>query len=233
MTPRQPPRSIPPRTPSRRAQQGFIASAAQVTLALVSMVVGATALSMEGARQEAADQIAHVHASYLTKAGADLESALARAAVDSGLSRNALRGTVTLDAETASRGTVALFDRQLGYGSRPRWPSGLLAEGVEGAGSLRWADTDGQVVEVPGIDLAVCRRFNEMLQGSDPQSAPPADLDIARRERGWTQGCWAAEGTEAGTWFMEAFADTHCRGRDFLSGDRSDSPPSSLPSPPP
>ncbi|MFM7707977.1 MAG: hypothetical protein ACKO9D_08190, partial [Gammaproteobacteria bacterium] len=114
MTPRQPPRSIPPRTPSRRAQQGFIASAAQVTLALVSMVVGATALSMEGARQEAADQIAHVHASYLTKAGADLESALARAAVDSGLSGNTLLGTVPLDTQTTSRGTVAPFDPQLG-----------------------------------------------------------------------------------------------------------------------
>ena len=216
MTPRQTnPRSIP----SRRAQQGFITSAAQVTLALVSMVVGATALSMEDARQEAADQIAHVHASYLTKVGADLESALTRAAIDNGLSRKALRGKVRLEGEAASSSTVALFDAQLAYGSRPQWPSGLLVEGVEGAGSLRWADTYGQVIEVTGIDLAVCRRLNEMLQGRDPQSAPPADLDIARRERGWTRGCWADEGAVAGTWFMEAFADTHCRGSACRSGD--------------
>ena len=84
------------------------------------MVVGATALSMEDARQQADDQTAHVHASYLTKSGADLENALARAAVDNGLSRNAVRarnavrGAITLDAAAASRSTVALFDQQLG-----------------------------------------------------------------------------------------------------------------------
>ena len=46
--------------------------------------------------------------------------ALARAAVDNGLSRNAVRarnavrGAITLDAAAASRSTVALFDQQLG-----------------------------------------------------------------------------------------------------------------------
>jgi hypothetical protein len=94
-----------------------------------------------------------------------------------------------------------------------------LAEGVEGAGSLRWADSEGQVIEVTGIDPAVCRRFNEMIQGTDIRRAPPADLATARRERGWTQGCWAEEGAPSGTWFMEAFADGHCRGPACRSGD--------------
>lgn len=217
-SPKTPPRR-PRNTAARRAQKGFVTSAAQVTLALVSMVVGATAFSLDGARQQAADQIAHVHASYLMKVGADLETALTRASVDNGLSRSEMRGAITLDSGTGSRSQVALFDGQLGYGSRPRWPSGLLVEGVAGAGSLRWAASGGQVIEVVGIDLAVCRRFNEMLQGTDPDRAPPADLETAQRERGWTQGCWAANGAQAGTWFKEAFADTHCHGSACRSGD--------------
>ena len=211
---------MPPRQiPARRAEKGFVTSAAQGTLVIVSMVVGATVLSLDGARQQAADQIAHVHASYLMKVGADLETALTRASVDNGLSRGEMRGKITLDSGAGSRSQVALFDGELGYRGRPRWPSGLLVEGVAGAGSLRWAESGGQVIEVAGIDLAVCRRFNEMLQGTDPERAPPADLETARRDRGWTQGCWAADGAQAGMWFKEAFADTHCRGADCRSGD--------------
>ena len=219
MTPRQTPPRRPCNAAARRAQQGFITGAAQVTLALVSMVVGAAAFSLDGARQQAADQIAHVHASYLMKVGADLETALTRASVDNGLSRGEMRGTITLDSSAGSRSQVALFDSQLGYGGLPRWPSGLLVEGVAGAGGLRWAESGGHVIEVVGIDLAVCRRFNEMLQGTDPERAPPADFETARRDRGWTQGCWAEEGAEAGTWFKEAFADTHCRGAACRKGD--------------
>lgn len=205
--------------PARRAQKGFVTSAAQVTLALVSMVVGATVLSLEEGRQQATDQIAHVHASYLMKVGADLDTTLTRAVVDNGLARGAVRGMVALDAEAGSGQQVALFDRGLDYGRRPQWPAGLLTEGVEGAGTLRWAEAEGQVIEVPGIDLAVCRRFNEMLQGTDPERAPPADLETARRDRGWTQGCWAEDGAEGGTWFKEAFADARCRGAGCRSGD--------------
>jgi len=218
MPPRQTPRPTR-QIPALRAQKGFVTSAAQVTLVLVALAVSATAGSLKAARQQAADQIAHVHASYLMKVGADLESALTRAAIDSGLSRGAVRGKIALAGSAGSRSQVALFDRQLGYGRSPQWPAGLLAEGVEGAGNPAWADTAGQVIEVAGIDLAVCRRFNEMLQGTDPERAPPADLETARRDRGWTQGCWAADGAQAGTWFKEAFADTHCHGSACRSGD--------------
>lgn len=217
-SPKTPPRR-PRNTAARRAQKGFVTSAAQVTLALVALAVSATAGSLEAARQQAADQIAHVHASYLMKAGADLETALTRASVDNGLSRGEIRGTIALEGSARSRSQVDLFDRQLGYGRTPQWPSGLLVAGVEGAGNVSWAETAGQVIEVTGIDLAVCRRFNEMLQGTDPERAPPADLETARRDRGWTQGCWAADGAPSGTWFKEAFADTHCHGSDCRSGD--------------
>lgn len=202
----------------RAKQQGFAATAAQVTMALVALAVSASAFSLDSIRQQAAEQAAHVHASYLLKAGADLETALVRAAGDSGLSRGAVSRTV--DFRSVSSGSqVGLFDASLGYGRIPQWPEGLLAEGVEGAGSLRWADSEGQVIEVTGIDPAVCRRFNEMIQGTDIRRAPPADLATARRERGWTQGCWAEEGAPSGTWFMEAFADGHCRGPACRSGD--------------
>ncbi len=202
----------------RATQQGFAGTAAQITMALVTLAVSASAFSLDSIRQQAADQAAHVHASYLLKAGADLETALVRAAGDSGLSRGAVSRTV--DFRSVSSGSqVGLFDASLGYGRIPQWPDGLLAEGVEGAGSLRWADSEGQVMEVTGIDPAVCRRFNEMIQGTDIRRAPPADLATARRERGWTQGCWAEEGAPSGTWFMEAFADAHCRGPACRSGD--------------
>ena len=202
----------------RAKQQGFAATAAQVTMALVALAVSASAFSLDSIRQQAAQQAAHVHASYLLKAGADLETALVRAASDSGLSRGAVSRTV--DFRSVSSGSqVGLFDASLGYGRIPQWPEGLLAEGVEGAGSPRWADSEGQVIEVTGIDPAVCRRFNEMIQGTDIRRAPPADLATARRERGWTQGCWAEEGAPSGTWFMEAFADGHCRGPACRSGD--------------
>ncbi len=219
MTPRQTPPRRPRNTGARRAQKGFVASAAQITLALVSTIVGATAISLEGAREQAAAQIAHAHASYLMKVGADLESALTRAAIDNGLSRGAVQRTIALDSGARRGSQVALFDRELGYGRSPQWPAGLLVEGVEGAGSVAWAETVGQVIEVAGIDLAVCRRFNEMLQGTDPERAPPADLETARRDRGWTEGCWAADGAQSGTWFNEAFADTHCRGSACGIGD--------------
>lgn len=202
----------------RAKQQGFAATAAQVTMALVALVVSASAFALDSIRQQAAEQAAHVHASYLLKAGADLETALVRAAGDSGLPRGAVSRTV--DFRSVSSGSqVGLFDASLGYGRIPQWPEGLLAEGVEGAGSLRWADSEGQVIEVTGIDPAVCRRFNEMIQGTDIRRAPPADLATARRERGWTQGCWAEEGAPSGTWFMEAFADGHCRSPACRSGD--------------
>ena len=206
------------RSALRATQQGFAGTAAQITMALVTLAVSASAFSLDSIRQQAADQAAHVHASYLLKAGADLETALVRAAADSGLSRGAVSRTI--DFRSVSSGSqVGLFDASLGYGRIPQWPDGLLAEGVEGAGSLRWADSEGQVMEVTGIDPAVCRRFNEMIQGTDIRRAPPADLATARRERGWTQGCWAEEGAPSGTWFMEAFADAHCRGSACRSGD--------------
>lgn len=202
----------------RAKQQGFAATAAQVTMALVALAVSASAFSLDSSRQQAAERAAHVHASYLLKAGADLEIALVRAAGDSGLSRGAVSRTV--DFRSVSSGSqVGLFDASLGYGRIPQWPEGLLAEGVEGAGSLRWADSEGQVIEVTGIDPSVCRRFNEMIQGTDSRRAPPADLATARRERGWTKGCWAEEGARVGTWFMEPFAEVHCRGAACRSGD--------------
>ena len=202
----------------RANQQGFAATAAQVTMALVALAVSASAFSLDSIRQKAAEQEAHIHASFLLKAGGDLETALTRAAVDSGLSRSAVSRVVGFHG-VSSGSQVGLFDARLGYGRIPQWPDGLLAQGVEGAGSLRWADGEGQVVEVTGIEPAVCRRFNEMVQGTDIHRAPPAGLAAARRERGWTQGCWAEEGAQAGTWFMEPFVEAHCRGAACRSGD--------------
>lgn len=202
----------------RAKQQGFTITAAQVAMALVAVLVSASAFSLDSFRRQAGDQEAQVHASFLLKVGADIETALVRAAGDSGLSRNAVSRSV--DFRSVSGGSrVGLFDASLGYGRAPKWPAGLLAKGVEGAGSLRWADSEGQIIELTGIDPAVCRHFNGMVQGTDIHRAPPVDLATARRERGWTQGCWAEGGAPSGTWFMEVFADAHCRGPACRSGD--------------
>jgi hypothetical protein len=137
-TPAQTPRNA--RRPAlSRAQQGIATSAAQVTLAIVSLVVGGTALSLEQGRAQAADQVANVHASYLLKTADSLQTALDRAAADNGLSRGGVASVVTLDAAPSVAGRIALFDADLGYGRKPRWPAGLLVEGVEGAGQPQWS----------------------------------------------------------------------------------------------
>ena len=217
-TPAQTPRNA--RRPAlSRAQKGIVTSAAQVTLALVSLVVGGTALSLEQGRAQAADQVANVHATYLLKASDSLQTALDRAAADNGLSRGSVTSVVTLDAAPAGAGRIALFDADLGYGRKPRWPAGLLVEGVEGAGQPRWSQEAPQVMSVAGIDLAVCRRFNEMVQGTGATEAPPTDIAAARRDLGWQQGCVAGAGADAGTWFMTAFATADCLGAFCRSGD--------------
>jgi hypothetical protein len=214
-TPAQTPRNA--RRPAlSRAQKGIVTSAAQVTLAIVSLVVGGTALSLEQGRAQAAEQMAHVHASYLLKASDSLQTALDRAVVDSGLSRGRLASVVTLDAAPSAAGHIALFDADLGYGRKPRWPAGLL---VEGAGQPKWSQEAPQVMVVAGIDLAVCRRFNEMVQGTGATEAPPTDIAAARRDLGWQQGCVAGVGADAGTWFMTAFATADCLGAFCRSGD--------------
>ena len=214
-TPAQTPRNA--RRPAlSRAQKGIVTSAAQVTLAIVSLVVGGTALSLEQGRAQAAEQMAHVHASYLLKAADSLQTALDRAVVDSGLSRGRLASVVTLDAAPSAAGHIALFDADLGYGRKPRWPAGLL---VEGAGQPKWSQEAPQVMVVAGIDLAVCRRFNEMVQGTGATEAPPADIAAARRGLGWQQGCVAGAGDDAGTWFMTAFATADCLGAFCRGGD--------------
>lgn len=194
--------AIPP-----NAQQGFIVSAAQVTLLMVALVVSATAFALDTTSEKAADG----HAYFVLKSGDDLERALVRAADDSGLRRDEIARAVRFE-ERSNGSQIGLFDARLRYGRAPDWPEGVLAEGVEEAGRLAWVEGEAQVVEVAGIDLAVCRRVNELLQGADPAAAPPSDLRTARRELGWTQGCWAPEGAQSGRWFMEAFAASNCVG---------------------
>jgi hypothetical protein len=206
------------RTSRARTQRGVVTSAAQVTLVLVSLVVGGTALSLDEAREQVAEQTAHLHATYLLKASDALQTALDRALVDNNLSPARAAAVIDLD-DTGVAGRIALFDASRGYGRRPRWPAGLLVEGIEGAGRPVWAEEAARVVEVPGIDLAVCRRFNEKVQGARANETPPADLAAAQRGLGWQQGCWAGEGASSGTWFTTAFATADCLGVSCRSRD--------------
>lgn len=196
------------------AQQGFIITAAQVTLLMVALVVSATAFALDTTSEQAADG----HAYFVLKAGDDLERALVRAADDNGLRREEIARAVRFD-ERSNGSQIGLFDARLRYGRAPSWPEGALVDGVEGAGSLAWVEGEAQVVEVAGIDPAVCRRVNELLQGADPATAPPPDLRTARRELGWTQGCWAPDGAESGRWFMEVFATSNCVGDRCRGGN--------------
>lgn len=199
-------------------QSGIVTGAAQLALAIVSLVLGGTVLSLEQAREQAADQVVDIHATYLRKAADALQTALDRAVADNGLSQADVDSLITLDGAVAA-GRVGLFDAALDYGRRPRWPGGLLVEGVEGAGRPRWSDEGPQVMIVPGIDLAVCRRYNEMVQGARRDEAPPMDVTSARRDIGWQQGCVAGAQEAAGTWFMAAFATADCLGSLCRDGD--------------
>ena len=197
--------SIP--TPlSPRRQRGFALGASQVTLVLVSLMVGATAITLDGEVETVSDQQAHIHASYLLKVGGDLQTALDRAVADNGLSRSDASAVLRFERGTSQAGEVRLFDARLRYGRAPQWPEGLLVPERAGAGEPRWSAGAADVVEVVGVALAVCRRFNAMTQGEDPEASPPADIATALHDHGWQQGCVAAPGATAGTWYMRAFA---------------------------
>ena len=146
-----------------RTQTGFAITAAQVTLALVSLAVSATAFSLGSAAQDEMDhQLAGVHAAHLQKVSGVLQSALRRAADDSGLSVERVAEFVSLEAGESAPGRINLFDEGLGYGRLPSWPTGLLVEDmkVESA-QPRWSEQEAGVIEVQGVDLTVCRRFNQ------------------------------------------------------------------------
>lgn len=122
--------AIPP-----NAQQGFIVSAAQVTLLMVALVVSATVFALDTTSEKAADG----HAYFVLKAGDDLERALVRAADDSGLRRDEIARAVRFE-ERSNGSQIGLFDARLRYGRAPDWPEGVLAEGVEEAGRLAWVE---------------------------------------------------------------------------------------------
>ena len=190
-----------------------------MTLALVSLVVSATAITLDGGVELASEQQAHIHASYLLKAGGDLQTALDRAVGDNGLARSDASAVLRFERGASQAGEVRLFDDRLGYGRAPQWPVGLIVPDQAGAGAPRWSAGATDVVEVAGVDLAVCRRFNEMTQGEDPEAAPPADVGSALHARGWQQGCVAAPGASSGTWYMRAFGSALCVGERCKAGD--------------
>lgn len=204
MTRNKPASNLACRSPRR--QRGFALGASQMTLALVSVMVSAAAISLDGRAKALTQQEAHVHASYLLKVGGDLQLALDRAVADNGLARDAASAVLRFEQGESPPGEIRLFDDRLRYGRAPQWPAGLIVEDKAGAGAPRWSDAASGVIELVGVDLAVCRRFNEMTQGEDPEAAPPADLASALQARGWRQGCVAAPGAQAGTWFIRAFA---------------------------
>jgi hypothetical protein len=215
-------RTKPPLNRTRRSlrgQRGFALGASQMTLALVSLVVSATAITLDGGAEMVSEQQAHIHASYLLKAGGDLQTALDRAVGDNGLSRSDASAVLRFERGTSPAGEVRLFDDRLGYGRAPQWPEGLIVPDEAGAGAPRWSAGATDVVEVAGVDLAVCRRFNEMTQGEEPEAAPPADVATALHDHGWQQGCVAAPGATAGTWYMRAFASELCVGERCKAGD--------------
>jgi hypothetical protein len=174
---------------------------------------------LDGGVEMVSEQQAHIHASYLLKAGGDLQTALDRAVGDNGLSRSAASAVLRFEQGASQAGEVRLFDDRLGYGRAPQWPVGLIVPDEAGAGAPRWSAGATDVVEVAGVDLAVCRRFNEMTQGEEPEAAPPADVATALHDHGWQQGCVAAPGATAGTWYMRAFASELCVGERCKAGD--------------
>jgi hypothetical protein len=183
-----------------------VITAAQVTLALVSLAASATAYSLGGAAQDEIDhQLAGVHAAHLQKVGGVLQGALRRAVDDNGLAHDRAPDYVSFEAGESKPGRISLFDESLGYGRLPAWPTGLLVEEAAD-GEPRWSEETVGVVEVRGVDLTVCRRFNQAIQGEDAKGEPPADLKTAVHKHRWKQGCVAEPGASSGTWFMRAFA---------------------------
>lgn len=196
-------------------QRGFALTAAQVALISVILITGATFYTLDESMQRANDSRAHVNASYLLKISSDIKWAINRAMSDSNINNSSVNTVVGFTDESP----INLFDKTLNYGIKPVFPKGLLVDDMLTAGQFYWDEQYPNVLAIDGISLDVCRRFNEMLQGTNYDDQPPVELEFAYKYRGWRQGCYVNYDSEFGTWFIDIFATKQCLGEDCRAMD--------------
>lgn len=199
----------------RKFQRGFALTATQVALISVVLITGATMYTLEESRQRANDSRAHVNASYLLKTSSDMKWAINRAIVDSNIKQYQVSQVLGFTDESS----VNLFDKKLNYGIKPVLPKGLVIENMSTAGKFYWDQQYPNIIAIDGIELDVCRRFNELLQGASYDKHPPVTLEFAYKHYGWQQGCYSEYNSEYGTWYMDVFATEQCVGTDCKSMD--------------
>jgi len=196
-------------------QRGFALTAAQVALISVILITGATMYTLEDSRQRAIDSRAHVNASYLLKISSNIKWAINRSVSDSNIKQYQVNQLIGFNNESP----VNLFDKKLSYGIEPVFPKGLLIENMYAAGNFYWDEQYPNILAIDGIDLDVCRRFNELLQGVSYDKHPPVTLEFAYKHHGWQQGCYSDYDSEFGTWYMNVFATEQCTGSDCKNMD--------------
>lgn len=199
----------------RKFQRGFALTAAQVALISVVLITGATFYTLDESIQRANDSKAHVNASYLLKTSSDIKWAINRAMADGNLRQYQVSQVIGFTDESP----VNLFDKNLNYGIKPVLPKGLLIDDMLTAGQFYWDEQYPNVLAIDGISLDVCRRFNEMLQGTNYDDHPPLELEFAYKHHGWRQGCYVNHDSGFGTWFMDVFAIKQCLGEDCRAMD--------------
>jgi len=198
-------------------QKGFTLTATQVALISVILITSATLYSLDKARQQANDSKAHVNASYLLKVGEDIKWAVNRAIIDNNRNISQAQYIIVFDEITSDK-QINIFDQKHGYMSKPALPKELLVEDID-MGKLYWDDQYGNILTMHGINIDVCRRFNELLQGTDYSEKPPVTLEFAYKYHGWQQGCYAEYESEYGIWFMNVTAIKQCLGTECKTMD--------------
>ena len=211
----------------RRRQGGFIQGAILFALVIIAVVVAAFSLANRDSNNSADTEQARVNASFVMKAGNDIQTALSRAVAD-GLPPANINSTGVVFDNTASSATVVnLFDTKLRYAVRLQFPVTALATpstaqpfagtnittGAGATASLTQVVIDGAggpdkeaVLLVPGLKEDVCRRVNVTANNVLATAALPTAPNVSPAV-GWREGCFSATGTSAFTYYRAVATD--------------------------
>jgi hypothetical protein len=110
-----------------RRQGGFIQGAILFALVIIAVVVAAFSLANRDSNNSADTEQARVNASFVMKAGNDIQTALSRAVADGLPPANINATGVVFDNTVSSATVVNLFDTKLRYAVRLQFPVTALA----------------------------------------------------------------------------------------------------------
>ena len=196
----------------RRRQGGFIQGAILFALVIIAVVVAAFSLANQDNQTSAASEEAKVNATYVLKVGNDLQNGINRAIAD-GVDPAQANSQILFD-DVSTTTAVALWDPALRYlAAAPRFPDAVEATAGTAPG-FNWVTPapitgiggtgNEQVVQITGIATAVCRRINNVVNGTVITADVPTSLTAATG-LGWREGCHV--GTTGNTYFRVVVVD--------------------------